>query len=269
MQRLETGARAAFVSSWTLSTGAGGGGGSSGAADVPGLIPVGALPSSRFACCTPATPAALPGCRQASTIPPQQQLQQQQQPLLPGGRSAWSSVVAQQAALEAQVAVSMRGFAKQRARREEDTSRRQELAALSAATAAAGGAAAVAAAAAPRALQHLDSQHQPSQVAASALSGGRSVGAHQQLVVPDRVKVARKQHQQEGAQEVVLLQEALGLRDASALARALLPPPDVPYLSAFAQLPAYQLPAAGGGGGKKVKKTKKAAKKKGGGGKKV
>jgi hypothetical protein len=162
----------------------------------------------------------------------------------------------------------MRGFARQRAGTEEDSSRRQELAALLAATAAAGGL--LTASAAPRVLQHLDSQHQPSQVAA-ALPGG-NLSAGQQLVVPDKVKAARKQHQQEGAQEVVLLQEALGLRDSSALARALLPPPDVPYMSAFAQLPAYQQPVTvgGAGGGKKVKKkTKKkgtTAKKKGAGG---
>jgi hypothetical protein len=158
----------------------------------------------------------------------------------------------------------MRGFARQRARIEEDISRRQELAAVAAATAAGSGQASSAAAGAAagasdgRVLQHMDSQHQPSQVTAElALTAcGRMAGiilagnaassndgsSGVQLVVPDKVKAARKQHQQEGAQEVAALQESMGLPD-SVLARALLPPPDIPYMSAFAQLPRYTPPA--------------------------
>jgi hypothetical protein len=127
-----------------------------------------------------------------------------------------------------------------------------------------------------RALQHVDSQHQPSQVAAellltaggaTALSGGKAAGSVSsgaggvQLVVPDRVKAARKQHLQEGVQECSLLQESLGLPD-SVLARALLPPPDVPYMAAFAQLPTYK-PAAKAAG-KKAKGKKKEKKQKSG-----
>jgi hypothetical protein len=128
----------------------------------------------------------------------------------------------QQAALESEVADSMHGFARQRARIEEDISRRQELAAVAATTAAGGGRASSAAAAAAgsssgRVLQHMDSQHQPSQVTAELgltaggkmagrFSAGNAAGSNDgssgssgvQLVVPDKVKAARKQHQQGG-----------------------------------------------------------------------
>jgi hypothetical protein len=221
-------------------------------------------------------------------VPHEQQQQQQQQQYV--GKSAWSAVMTQQAALESEVADSMRGFARQRARIEEDISRRQELAAVAAATAAAGSrtpsAAAAAAAGSGRILQHMDSQHQPSQVTAelALTAGGRMAGRFLagtaagssdgssgsdgvQLVVPDKVKAARKQHQQEGAQEVSALQESMGLPD-SVLARALLPPPDIPYMSAFAQLPKYTPPAKAAAAKKKKKSGKgekgSSAKKKGG-----
>jgi hypothetical protein len=183
---------------------------------------------------------------------------------------------------------------------EEDISRRQELAAVAAATAATGAAAAAAAggcAGKDRVLQHLDSQHQPSQVTAelaltaagaaaarllagngssspstaAAVSGdcttAGSSGSGVQLVVADKVKAARRQHMQEGLQECSQLQALnLGL-PGELLARALLPPPDVPYMSAFAQLPAYKPPGKVAGGKKKATKKKqgeKDKKKKGG-----
>jgi hypothetical protein len=184
---------------------------------------------------------------------------------------------------------------------EEDISRRQELAAVAAATAATGVAAAAAAAAGgcagmgcgkERVLQHLDSQHQPSQVTAElALTAAGAAAAHVlagngssspstaaacgdscttagssgsgvQLVVAGKVKAARRQHMQEGLQECSQLQALnLGL-PGDLLARALLPPPDVPYMSAFAQLPAYKPPGKVAGSKKKATKKKQGDKEK-------
>lgn len=287
-QRLEAAASSAFSSSWPKSSSSNGSyAGISGSSEVPGLIPVGCLPSSRFGGLSPAAATAQAGpqqgsagsCRGAGSLPchPQQQQQQQHSRSM----AAWSAVVAHQAAIEVEVAGSVRGFAQQRARIEENISRRQELAAVMSATAAATAQSGGVADRGPgsssgRALQHVDSQHQPSQVAAqllltasgsAALPGGKAAGsassgsAGVQLVVPDRVKAARKQHLQEGVQECSLLQESLGLPD-SVLARALLPPPDVPYMAAFAQLPSYK--PAGKAAGKKAKRKTKEKKQKSG-----
>lgn len=271
------------------------------AAGVPGLIPVGCLPSARVSlagveaaaaaaagngdyggggrgseCCWG---AAHGGGGGAAAL-----FQTNNNCSGSSSKAAWVTVMAQQAALDAEVVSSMRGFARQRARIEEDISRRQELAAVSAAaslnnTNAAGSAGATAAS---RALQHIDSQHQPSQVTAelpTALTTAAAQHQHhqhtqQQLLVPDRVKAARKQHQQQGLAECGVLQQRLPGVSAEVLSSALLPPPDVPYMAAFAQLPkpgGGRLNAGAGaaatGAKKKKKKTKaKTVAKKGGAG---
>jgi hypothetical protein len=187
------------------------------AADAPGLISIGCLPSGRFAA------AAAAGCLQGS------------EGLLTGNSSeAWAGLARKQAAVEGQVATSLRQFARQQARLEEGISVRQELA--SAAAVAAAAAAAAPAAPRRRQLLHVDSQHQPSAVSAM-LGRAASTASGHQLVVPDRVKAARQQHLSDAVQECAQLQQALGL-PSDRLARALLPMPEVAYISAMAALPA-------------------------------
>lgn len=239
-----------------------------------GLIPLGSLPSGRFGLGLGSSTSSSKGGSGGSA----------DDASYAGAREQWRLVAAQQQQVEGAVAAHMRSYARHRARLEEEINRKQEVGAQLAAAQqqqqqhlqdfpASCGSAGLGRqqlqggqGAGARVLLHVDSQHQPSQVATAytGLAGGAS--SAQRLAPVDKVKEAKQQLLQESQRECAEVAEHVSRLGISVdVQRALLPLPDQPYISCIARLPR---PGAADSGAAKVEpgknkklKTKGAAKK--------
>jgi hypothetical protein len=153
-----------------------------------GLIPLGSLPSGRFGLGSSTESSKSRDCSAADGAS------------YAGAREQWRLVAAQQQEVEGAVAAHMRSYARHRARLEEEINRKQEAGAQLAAVQQLDGCATPGSkplqgqqGVGTRVLLHVDSQHQPSQVATAytGLAGG--AGLVQRLAPLDKVKEAKQQ----------------------------------------------------------------------------
>eukprot|EP00879_Flechtneria_rotunda_P005410 GHRR01005701.1.p1 GENE.GHRR01005701.1~~GHRR01005701.1.p1 ORF type:complete len:484 (+),score=198.89 GHRR01005701.1:556-2007(+) len=234
--------------------------GCNGAIGTPGVIPVGHLPSKRFATLSSSdsqfageATISLPDYHSNN---PEKGESSQDSSSYAVSRVQWQRMNAAQQRIELEVAVQMKEYARHRARLEEEISRRQEFNRVAAAQPVAqpawgppssklqqqqqpGG----------RALVHIDSQHEPSKVSAYQPGVAVGVGAQQAVLLPaDKVKEAKKQllqATQAECAEVVQQLSWLGGDVARAVNHALLPLQDQPYMTCMAKLPKPGLPDCG------------------------